>query len=520
MEQIVTWARLDQHGSKLTRELEVGRADYRRLKAAVGDPAASVRDADRKWVDASLCAIRPDTAARIRSGAGRLTVFGRTSTGGAPFKRVVANSLDSLRGWACTALSASPNFPLESGLFDLVVVDEASQCSLAAVLPVAYRAKRLAVVGDPSQLHPIVPLGDRLLQEIAVQAGFDSDDLRRRGIHHKYGSAFLAFESAAKPHSPILLNKHYRCHPHIARWFNRMFYGDQLTVVTAVEETTLRDRTILWQDVAGGAERPPTGSSWLNRAEAAQTVEWLGKVLKSVSTVGVITPFAAQAQLVRKLAEDRYGRSALDDACFVCGTAHRLQGDERDAILFSPVLSSGMSGNGARWIERERNLLNVAVSRARRALIVLGHPSVGELGSPTLASLRTYLRDEVTRNEGDGQLLAEFRTDSRSEELLLDAMQLRDLRPHAKLNVEGYELDFALMEQGIRLDIEVDGDQHLDARGQRRRQDITRDRNLSNLGWTILRIPAWRCHEEIDSVIDEIRQTRDRLLDESSHQTR
>ena len=403
LEQIVIWARLDQHRSKLTRELEVGRADYRRLKAAVGDPAASMRDVDRKWTEASLCAIRADTAARIRSGADRLAVFGRTSTGGPPFKRVVANSLDSLRGWACTALSASPNLPLEPGLFDLVIVDEASQCSLAAVLPLAYRAKRLAVVGDPSQLQPIVPLGDRLLQEIAVQTGFDSDDLRCRGIHHKYGSAFFAFESAAKPHSPVLLNEHYRCHPHIARWFNRMFYSDQLTVLTEVAETTRHDRTIMWQDVEGVAERPPTGSSWLNRAEAAQTVERLGNVLESVSTVGVITPFAAQAHLVSKLAEDRYGRSILDDARFVCGTAHRLQGDERNAILFSSVLSPGMSENSARWIERERNLLNVAVSRARQALIVLGHPSVGELGSPTLASLRTYLCDEVTQNEGAGQ---------------------------------------------------------------------------------------------------------------------
>ena len=99
-------------------------------------------------------------------------------------------------------------------------------------------------------------------------------------------------------------------------------------------------------------------------------------------------------------------------------------------------------------------------------------------------------------------------------------MQLGHLRPHAKLNVEGYELDFALMEQGIRLDIEVDGDQHLDARGQRRRQDITRDRVLLNLGWTVLRIPAWRCYEEIDSVIDEIRNARDRLLDAAPHGTR
>ena len=383
------------------------------------------------------------------------------------------------------------------------------------MLPLAYRAKRLAVVGDPSQLQPIVPLGDRHLHEVAVQTGFESDDLRRRGIHHKYGSAYFAFESAAKPHSPVLLNEHYRCHPHIARWFNRTFYGDQLTVLTEVADTSGRDRAILWQDVAGAAERPPTGRSWLNRVEAAQTVEWLGKVLDSESTVGVVTPFAAQAQLIRKLAGERFGRSVLDDASFMCGTAHRLQGDERDAILLSPVLSPDMPRNGARWIEKERNLLNVAVSRARRALIVLGHPSVEELGSPTLASLRIYLRDEIARNEGAGEIVASFRTDSRSEDLLLDAMQLRGLRPYAKLNVEGYELDFALMEQGMKLDIEVDGDQHHDAQGQRRRQDITRDRILSNLGWTTLRIPAWRCYEELDAVIDEIRKMRDRLLDEA-----
>ena len=79
----------------------------------------------------------------------------------------------------------------------------------------------------------------------------------------------------------------------------------------------------------------------------------------------------------------------------------------------------------------------------------------------------------------------------------------------------GYELDFALLEQGIKLNVEVDGDQHLDARDRQRRQDITRDRVLRKLGWTVLRIPAWRCHEEIDSVIEEIRKTRDRLLDEA-----
>ena len=67
-------------------------------------------------------------------------------------------------------------------------------------------------------------------------------------------------------------------------------------------------------------------------------------------------------------------------------------------------------------------------------------------------------------------------------------MQRGDLRPYAKLNVEGYELDFALMERGIRLNVEVDGDQHLDVRGRQRRQDVARDRVLSDIGWTVLRI--------------------------------
>ena len=87
------------------------------------------------------------------------------------------------------------------------------------------------------------------------------------------------------------------------------------------------------------------------------------------------------------------------------------------------------------------------------------------MGSPTLASLRAYLRDDVARNEGTGYAGPPSSAQTaRPEQLLLDAMQLRDLVPYAKCDVEGYELDFALLEQGIKLNVEVDGDQHLDAR--------------------------------------------------------
>ena len=74
------------------------------------------------------------------------------------------------------------------------------------------------------------------MRKNAASERFDNNDLARRGIHHKEGSAYLAFEHAVapEPHQPMVLDEHYRCHPHIARWFNRVFYGGTLTVLTDV----------------------------------------------------------------------------------------------------------------------------------------------------------------------------------------------------------------------------------------------------------------------------------------------
>ena len=80
-------------------------------------------------------------------------------------------------------------------------------------------------------------------------------------------------------------------------------------------------------------------------------------------------------------------------------------------------------------------------------------------------AVQASLRDEVTHGEGAAAPAARFRTDSKSETVVLDAMQPGDLLPYAKFDVEGYKLDFARLEQGIKLNPEVDGDPHLDARG-------------------------------------------------------
>ena len=321
--------------------------------------------------------------------------------------------------------------------------------------------------------------------------------------------ASLQRADAPDPHQPIVLDEHYRCHPHIARWFNRVFYDGSLTVLTDVARMPSNERRIGWIDVRGEVRRGGAGS-WTNIAEAEVAVRQIAAMVRHAGrSVGVVTPFSAQAALIQRLArrDEQLGDERLDAADFCCGTAHRFQGGERDTIVFSAVLTPGIPQRTAAWVEREKNLINVAVSRARQSLVVLGHPEIDAELSPTLASLRFYLRQISTDDDDDVMRPAidEIRTDSQAEARLLDAMRDAGFQPRGKLYVQGYELDFALQEHGRRLNVEVDGDHHVDARGKLRRQDLARDRILAGIGWKVIRIPAWRCSWDVEAAIRDIR---------------
>lgn len=511
---IHTWARIEQERSSLARRIEDLKQTCARIENSVGDVTTALPALNQKWAEVSYNAVRQHVAMKFASRSTELQRFSfapaQTQTGA--LRGMIASTLGTIQGWACTALSTAPNFPLECGLFDLVIVDEASQCALATVLPLAYRAKRLAVIGDPSQLQAIVRVDDNVLKKIAAETGFDSDELRDRNLHHKDASAYLAFAyCVGDSNPPVLLDEHYRCHPQIARWFNRTFYNDELTVLTEVEDA---DHSILWKDVAGECERGDNGESWCNPAEAEEVVRHLTHLVRSRSkfTVGVVTPFRGQADRIRRLAHARISGHALREADFLSATAHSYQGDEREAIVISCVVSPDMNHRNRLWIEDTRNLINVAVSRARRSLIVIGHPEIDQLGIPTLGSLRAYLRNEVAAERQTPSAISNFRADSRAEQLVFEGMRDSGLKPYAKLNVAGYELDFALLDEGIKLNVEIDGDHHIDVRGKLRRQDIRRDRILRQRGWEVLRVSAWRCHADLGPVLEDIRAARDRLL--------
>ena len=473
------------------------------LQVVLGDACENSEKVESDWRNASSTyaeRIVSDTIARNKK---RFSTIGESRPSYYGTLKAIETVLPFIKGWASTALSMHQNFPFDAGLFDYVIVDEASQCHLAYILPAAYRAKRLIIVGDPNQLAPISKITPEQEIALAGRNRISPADLTRRKLSSSMYSAYDFFANIVGQEKTMLLNEHYRSHPQIARWFNEAFYGSELTLLTDISKFSSGVRPLFWIDINGTAVQPPKGS-WINEKEAEAVVDAIQQFLTSKKSLGVVTPFSAQSDLIERIATTRYGQDALAEIDFRVGTAHRFQGDERDVMIFSSVLAPGISNRSAKWVQSNRPLINVAVSRAREQLIVIGNPNINEFECPTLTSLRTFVQ---TVHEFDENRIGP-RIDSEAERNLYEALIEEGLAPISKFNVQGYELDFGLIVGELHLDIEVDGDQHYStALGNHlvlRKQDIARDKVLIRAGWKVIRIPAWKCSREANDIAHQI----------------
>ncbi|MFF7406588.1 DEAD/DEAH box helicase [Streptomyces murinus] len=307
-----------------------------------------------------------------------------------------------MAGWAVTSLSAR-RFPLGPALFDLVVIDEASQCAIPHVLPLLFRARRALVIGDPMQLTHITKISPHREALIRRGNGLRSEWLEKHHLAYRRHSAFHAAERSAG--GTLLLDEHFRCHPHIAAISNDLFYDGGLTVLTDTRGRPALPRpAVIWTDVPGRATRPSLGGSWVNEDEirkAHDSVNYLLEQLPPEATVGVVTPFAPQAEALRRRLRP------YDEERLRIGTVHTFQGGERDVMVFTLVAGDGMHPGAVEWVGGQLNLWNVAVTRARSHLIVVGDKERWrKRGGVAAALLETAERDGVPpRDSSEDALL-------------------------------------------------------------------------------------------------------------------
>ncbi|MDX2760727.1 caspase, EACC1-associated type [Streptomyces europaeiscabiei] len=388
--------------------------------------------------------------------------------------------LPQVSGWAVTARSPR-RFRDRAALFDLVIVDEASQCSTPDVLPLLFRARRVLVIGDPMQLQHITTLQPRQEAEAHRGAGLRASWLdEHRFDHRRYSSFHAAAHAAGKT---LLLDEHFRCHPDIVGISNQHCYGDRLTVLT--EPRSLRRLegvdAVQWLDVAGTARRGSNGS-WMNQEEADRvhlSVERLLLRLPQGSTVGVVTPFRAQKDLIA----ERWKHESRVRV----GTVHTFQGGQQDVILLSLVAGARMRPSAVSWLCREVNLWNVAITRARSHLIVFGDRDFWSTraGMPhalldaaeAKAALSSFGAESGQQDELVGDRLQRLLTDEISE-ILLDR----------NVTTDGYACDFDVRRGAGAAQVQLDYGASADVEDARHLRLALSHADLLPNG---VRLPAW-----------------------------
>lgn len=252
---------------------------------------------------------------------------------------------------------------LKSGVrarrFDTVIVDEASMASVAHVAAAtSLAARRVVIAGDFQQLPPIVLA--------------DTPEARRYLGGHVFASA--GCDDVTRDH-PLrrMLREQWRMHPEVRRAVSSVFYGDRLTDAPAVtaRPSSGGPGALLVDTHASAPRTTRTRSGSIRNARHAELIaDWLATC--DWPSVGVIAPYRAQARALRGALRHRCP-GKLDDGSLQVSTVHRFQGEERDLIVFDTTDAPGASG---RFLSDVRNpaaanLINVAISRARHALVVV-----------------------------------------------------------------------------------------------------------------------------------------------------
>ncbi len=265
-----------------------------------------------------------------------------------------------------------------------LLLDEAGQATPQAAVGAILRADRVVVVGDPMQVEPVVTLPQSLTHNICNHFGVSRSDYAAPSASAQTladrASPFVAtFEVRAGTRRVGLpLLTHRRCADPMFGISNAVAYENLMVKATPQRESPI-GRVLgpsRWLDVAG------TASSHWCPEEGELLLRLLLALAKAqvVPDLYVISPFRAVAQqareLVRKLSSLALAKNLIDFANERVGTVHTVQGREAEAVIFVLGAPEERQQGARQWAGSTPNLLNVAVTRAKERLYVIGNRSL------------------------------------------------------------------------------------------------------------------------------------------------
>lgn len=406
--------------------------------------------------------------------------------------------------WILPEWRISETIPAEVGLFDLVVIDEASQSDIWA-LPALLRGEKLLVVGDHKQVSPsavgvpeakITELRSRFLANQPHGAEMTQD----KSI---YDLARVVFAG-----NSVMLKEHFRCVPAIIEFSNREFYQGDIKPLRLPHAAERLDPPLVDVFVRGGFRNGD-----INAPEAKAIVDEIEAILADNDlagrSIGVVTLLGTeQAAHIQQLVSNRISPVDVIARKITVGPPPVFQGKERDIMLVSMVLAHGdHSLPNARGHQQR---FNVALTRARDRMYLFRSVEQNAFGEETLnGRLIGHFKEPFRQDTRRTQVLRE-RCESGFELDMFDELVNRGFRVEPQVKCGTYRIDFVVEgREGRRLAVECDGDR-FHGPGQWS-DDMARQRVLERAGWTF-----WRCFASSfalrrDSVVNDLLHTLEGL---------
>jgi len=235
--------------------------------------------------------------------------------------------------------------------FDLTIMDEAGQCSITNALLPIIRGERLVLVGDQNQLEPVLVLDEKINKKL----------MKKYDIKEEYNylnnSILRLMQTVDRISKFILLRYHYRSHKKIIHFSGVKYYEDKLIIETENKYVNENPLTLV------SIKSTPLTN---NRNTAMEEVDAIIQIIKdeNIENCGIITPFRNQAELINE-------RLKKEGIKAEAGTIHTFQGDENDVIFLTTAITSNTPEKTFDWVKNNRELINVATTRAKQRLIVV-----------------------------------------------------------------------------------------------------------------------------------------------------
>jgi very-short-patch-repair endonuclease len=461
----------DKLGEQL-RRATVGLIDKRAWSAQARRTSSRQRQALVGWLD---------TIRRIGKGHGiRVSLLRAEAT------RKMSECRNAVPVWVMPLSRVVENFDPRITRFDVVIIDEASQSDVMALVAL-YLGKTVLVVGDHEQVSPSAVGQDLgIIQNLIFQylPGIPNSDL--------YDGQISIYDLARQSFGgTTCLVEHFRCVPEIIQFSNLISYDMRIKPLRDASRVHLRPHTIAFR--AHGSSR----DGKINRQEALTVASLLAAAIEQpeykkndagqptsfgvVSLVGDEQALEIDNLLRSHLSPDRYEFHRL-----LCGNAAQFQGDERDVIFISLVDTAQRGSLSLRDQELFKQRFNVAASRARDQMWIIHSLS------PQNDLKADDLRRQLIEHAQDPSRLMraleekENRKQSAFEREVMKRLLAAGYRVSPQWRVGAFRIDLVVEGDGRRLAIECDGDRYHAL--EKLPEDMDRQSVLERMGWIFTRI--------------------------------